>query len=79
MKVRNKLTGLVRHAELHAGQAANDPEQTMLLVFEGIPDGHLCRLAFEPERADAFYHLVWANDEELDILQAAGFFLSAKD
>ena len=82
MKVRNKLTGQIRHAELHAGLAdrdlGHDPNQPMLLVYEGVPDGYLCRLAFEPERAEGFYRLVWANDEELDLLQAAGFFLNVQ-
>ena len=82
MKVRNKLTGQVRHAELHATltdeDLTHDHGQPMLVVFEGVPDGYLCRLAFEPERAEAFYRLVWANDEELDLLHTAGFFLNAQ-
>lgn len=82
MKVRNKLTGQIRHAELHMDLAdrdlGHDPTQPMLLVYEGVPDGYLCRLAFEPERAEGFYRLVWANDEELELLHAAGFFLNAQ-
>lgn len=82
MKVRNKLTGQVRHAELHVNPTGDDltydPDQPMLVVFEGVPDGYLCRLAFEPERAEAFYRLVWANEEELELCQSAGFFLNAQ-
>jgi hypothetical protein len=82
MKVRNKLTDQVRHAELHAGLAdaelGHSPNQLLLVVFEGVPEGYLCRLAFEPERAEGFYRLVWANDEELELLHAAGFFLNAQ-